>query len=161
MSHLKYQGILSTFVLITIFLALAALALIFWPRKSELNFDFPSGLPTTYIKAFDWPPKVQVLNSKFGCLDAGNSTERAGRTELRQVEGRAFCITEVVEGAAGSTYTQYAYAFKHDGGTAILTFSTRAPTCGNYPEPEMSLCAQERAGFDLDRFVAKLVNDAD
>lgn len=161
MAHLRYETVLRIFVAITILLVAIVVALFFWPREKSLDFDFPDELPTFYIKLQDWPPQVQILNAKFGCEDAGNAVDRAGRTELREIDGHTFCVTEVQEGAAGSIYTQYAYAFEHEGDTVVLTFTTRAPQCGNYPEPEMSVCAKERAEFSVDKFVADLVEDAE
>lgn len=160
MSAAKYDFMLVIFSAITALLLVILVVLLMGRGNDELEFDFPEKLPTTYIKLLDWPPQVEELNTKFSCLDAGAATERAGRTELRTVAGRPFCVTEVVQGAAGTIYSQYAYAFEHDDGTVVLTFSTRAPQCGNYPEPEQIQCAEERARFSLDKFIGKIVDEA-
>ncbi len=162
MSLVRYQSILGTFVVIAGVLVVIAAALILLPGKNDtLDFNFPETLSAHYIELLDWPPQVQVVNAEFSCLDAGNATDRAGKTEMREVNGRNFCVTEVVEGAAGTTYTQYAYAFERDHDTVVLTFSTRAPQCGNYPEPEMTACAKERAELSIDKFIANIVDEAD
>lgn len=117
------------------------------------SFRYPASLGTSYIEALDWPPQAQVLPERFSCTKAGEATGRAGRTEPVAVSGREYCRTAIVEGAAGSTYTQYAYAFPDGADTVILTFSTRAPQCGNYDEPQMSACEAERQSLDIDALV--------
>jgi hypothetical protein len=114
-------------------------------KGDSLNVD-----SLKYISALDWPPKLQIINEAFSCTEAGNSTERAGATEMRTINGRNYCVTEVVQGAAGSIYTQYAYAYEKDGKTNILTFSLRFSQCGNYDEPSKSECENERQTFNPD-----------
>ncbi len=123
---------------------------------SSMQFYYPDTFGTTYLTAFDWPPQLQVLNGPLTCVEAGSVIERAGKTEKRTIGGREFCVTEMQEGAAGSVYTQYAYATAVDTArTAIFTFSTRMPQCANYDMPERSACEAER-GFDLDGLVAHI-----
>lgn len=110
-----------------------------------------------YIFPVDWPPQSEVIDEPFSCLAAGEETARAGRTEPRTIAGRQFCVTRVTEGAAGSIYTMYAYAFPREGGTEILTFSVRFSQCGNYGEPQKTECETERATFDVDRLVDNFV----
>lgn len=134
-----------------------------WESFSDLStgvsFRYPEDFSLTYVHPVDWPPAVQLSNENLSCTQAGSATERAGRTEMRIVVGEEACVTEIVEGAAGSLYTQYAYAFNHEetGKTLTLTFSTRHPQCGNYPEPEMSACENELASFDMDTIMGNLV----
>lgn len=116
-----------------------------------ITFRYPEKFPTSYIEAYDWPPQVQVTEGPFSCTEAGDEEGRAGRTEARMIKGRNFCVTEVIGAAAGSRYTQYAYAFEKDGKVPILTFTVRAPECGNYAETsEMALCESERQAFNVD-----------
>ncbi len=98
----------------------------------------------------DWPPAVELMADEFTCDEGGEETDRAGQTESVTIGGESYCRTTVVEGAAGSTYTQYAYAFAQDDGTAILTFSTRAPQCANYDVEEMAACEDEIDDLDID-----------
>src|SRR5581483_1452699 len=97
--------------------------------KSGVAFRCPSTLGTLYIEAVDWPPQVQVSDEPYRCTQAGSETERAGETEERVIHDHAYCRTAVVEGAAGSMYTMYAYAMPHGAQTVIFTWSTRAPQC--------------------------------
>ena len=111
-------------------------------------FRYPPDFGTRYIRGLDWPPMIQLLEGPLQCTEAGSETARAGRTERADVDGRRYCVTRVTEGAAGSIYTSYAYAFEKDGRVAILTFSARAVQCGNYDEPQKSECNAERQTFD-------------
>jgi hypothetical protein len=171
---MKYEKILATFVAYTALLA--AIVLLLWTlpdrRKAEpvegwtvgssggVSFQYPQALGAQYINAFDWPPQFQKIDEEFSCTEAGESEERAGRTDLKEINGREYCVTEIVQGAAGSIYTQYAYAFEKDGETVILNFSTQMPQCGNYPEMEKVQCENERLAFDLDKIVDKIARTA-
>lgn len=119
-------------------------------------FRYPPDFGTAYIHALDWPPMIQLLEGPLECTEAGSETARAGRTELAEIDGRRYCVTRVTEGAAGSIYTSYAYAFEKDGRVAILTFSARAVQCGNYDEPQKSECDADRAAFDPDEIMAEV-----
>lgn len=125
-------------------------------EKTGTTFQYPETLLTTYIQTVDWPPQVQVLNETYTCTEAGEETARAGKTERRMVDNREYCRTSVVEGAAGSIYTQYAYAFLKDNKTVIFTFTTRATQCGNYDETERESCEGERETFDIDSVVDRM-----
>lgn len=123
-----------------------------------ISFRFPHDLGTTYIHAFDWPPQPNIEAGPFGCTEAGKETARAGRTERVEIGGRAYCVTRVAEGAAGSVYTMYAYAMPAGDAVVILTFSLRAAQCGNYGEPRRSECELERASFSMNPIVDRIAS---
>jgi hypothetical protein len=114
------------------------------------SFYYPTKIETDYIATTDWPPELQTLSDSFSCTRAGEETDRAGRTETITVEGREYCRTITLEGAAGSTYGLYAYTFSKSGETVALTFGLRFPQCANYEEPEASECRTETDSFDID-----------
>lgn len=124
--------------------------------SNGVMFQYPETLLTKYINTQDWPPQVQVLNEPFTCTEAGEETARAGKTEKRLVDDREYCRTSIVEGAAGSIYTQYAYAFPKDGKTIIFTFSFQAVQCANYDNLQKTACENERSAFDLDSVVDRM-----
>lgn len=111
---------------------------------------FPSSLPTKYITTVDWPPKLQTINEPFTCTQAGSDRGRAGETSEIVINGETYCVTKITEGAAGSVYTQYAYAVASDNQTKIYTFSLRFPQCGNYGDVQKSECEKEKEQFDVD-----------
>lgn len=133
--------------------------------KTGITFKYPETLLTTYIHAQDWPPQIQVLNQPFSCTEAGSETAQAGITMKRMVDDRTYCVTKESDGAAGSIYTNYAYAFplystgstQADRKTAIFTFSLRAVQCANYDNPQRKACEGERETFDLDSIVDRMV----
>jgi SanA protein len=125
---------------------------VYTDAKTKITFKYPEKLDTKYITLVDWPPTVNLVEGKVACLEAGEEEMRAGKTEEIKVEGNVYCLTKVIEGAAGSTYTQYSYAKELSGGdTVILTFSSRAPQCANYDEPKQSECEAEQKSFDMNQ----------
>ena len=121
------------------------------------TFQYPEKLSTAYTSTVDWPPVLRVSDSPFTCNAAGAESSRAGRTVTRTVGSRAYCVTAVSEGAAGSVYTRYAYAWQRGAGTAIFTFTVRQPSCVNYSQPQRAACEREREAFDLDSVVDRMV----
>lgn len=117
-------------------------------QERNITFKYPTDFKTTYIHPQDWPPKIAFIEEHYTCTQAGTETARTGETKQRVINGNTYCVTKVTEGAAGSIYTQYAYAFEKSGKTAIFTFSTRASQCANYPDAQKAECATERAQFD-------------
>lgn len=114
----------------------------------------------SYIQPIDWPPASVSSDQAFSCTAAGSTGARAGKTESKDINGRTYCVTVITEGAAGSIYSQYAYAIPWHKQTLSYTFSFRTPQCANYPEPEMSACKKEVSAFNpdtiLDAFVHSL-----
>lgn len=124
--------------------------------STDLTFRYPENFGTAYLEAFDWPPQLQVLDEPFACTEAGSPIARAGETRKRMVDDRPYCVTQVVGAAAGSTYTQYAYAFARENQTLIFTFTARAPQCANYDDPQKTACERERESFDLDSLIDRI-----
>jgi hypothetical protein len=118
-------------------------------------FRAPQTFPGKYVTAPDWPPKLSLSNDIFRCTEAGALDKPAGRTEERTVNGRTYCVTERREGAAGSVYSLYAYAFPTEKGQAILTFSLRRVQCANFSE-ERQACEEEQGALDVDGLVDAL-----
>ena len=125
-----------------------------------VSYVYPTSLPTKYITAIDWPPKVQVLGKKLSCTVAGSATSTAGATMKRTINGTPYCVTTETEGAAGSIYNNYAYAMENGGKTYIFTFSTRSVQCANYDDPQKTECEQERASFNIDNVIDSIVRSA-
>jgi hypothetical protein len=119
-------------------------------KSIGLTFKYPSTLGTIYIQTVDFPPKLQVLATPFTCTEAGKETARAGMTSMQTINDNTYCVTIESEGAAGTTYTKYAYAWARNDGTTILTFSLRVPQCENYDDPKKTECKTEVKSFNLD-----------
>lgn len=125
--------------------------------STGVSFKYPEQLSTTYIHSTDWPPHIDISTAEFTCTEAGTETARAGKTEKKMINGHEYCVTVLTEGAAGSTYTQYAYATHIGERTVIATFSLRSVQCGNYDEPQKNACEAERTAFNIDLIVDEMI----
>lgn len=106
----------------------------------------------------DWPPVLNIYNYEYNCLKAGDSTVLpGGQTAPKTINGKEYCVTTEAEGAAGSTYTNYAYAFAIKNQTGILTFTTRQPQCMNYDDPQQSACLEEEKNFEIPPVIDTIV----
>jgi hypothetical protein len=126
---------------------------VFTDEAKGVTFKYPTLSSLEYISALDWPPKVEVQNAPYTCTQAGKETERAGETKSQIINGRTYCVTKLVEGAAGSMYIQYAYEFEKYAKPVILTFSLRFSQCANYEEDTMKKCESERQAFNVDEVI--------
>ncbi|HYF10351.1 MAG TPA: hypothetical protein VD967_01980 [Candidatus Paceibacterota bacterium] len=114
-------------------------------EDGRLSYQYPPDLGTSYISVAEWPPRVTFRDS-YSCL----------ATERRVINSREYCVTAVSEGAAGSVYTEYSYAFPRGPRTAVLSFTLRTPQCANYAEPQRSACEAERDSFDPDVLAGRI-----
>ena len=114
---------------------------------SGLSFAYPPTLSTGYIAttATDWPPQINLSQYPYSCTAAE-----------RTVNGHTYCVTTESQGAAGSIYNLYAYAFVNQGKTLIFTFSLRYPQCANYPDPNKTSCTNEESSFNVDSLVDQM-----
>lgn len=130
---------------------------IFSDTVKGFTFKYPETFGTIYMHPQDWPPQVAVSSGSLSCTEAGSPQERAGGTTQKVINGRIYCVTVMSEGAAGSVYTEYAYATEMKGKVVILTFTTKMVQCGNYDDPQKTACEAERASFDIDSIVHTVV----
>ncbi|MFZ1987529.1 MAG: hypothetical protein WAV21_00645 [Minisyncoccia bacterium] len=131
---------------------------LFTDETQKISFKYPKELGTTYLHEVDWPPKVSIEKGSFTCTEAGTPTARAGKTEQKIINGHVYCLTTESEGAAGSTYVQYAYALAKDDTVAIFTFSLRFVQCANYDEPQKTTCEHERETFSVDGLIDQIAS---
>ncbi len=117
-----------------------------YATTTEYAIQYPADLELDYIDMVDWPPEVELSAGEFTC-------EEDDETESVTVQGNEYCRTMTTEGAAGSIYTEYSYAFADGEGTATLSFSTRTPQCANYEADKMEDCEAEVEDFDVDVLV--------
>jgi hypothetical protein len=161
-------------------LVLVAVVLVLMPRKTEpvtgpsaetepvavvepgwltyedtaVTFRYPQELPATYISATEWPPKVTVVEGTVACSTSGTLV---AETKEVEVNGRIYCVTTRSEGAAGSVYVEYGYATEIERKTVTLSFTSRMTQCANYDDPQRTECVQERAEFDTDNLIDRIV----
>jgi hypothetical protein len=123
---------------------------------SQTTFMYPADLGTRYITPSDWPPVLNVVNEQYSCTEAGSEIARAGKTQEVDVLGQKYCMTVESEGAAGSTYNQYAYVREAGDREEILTFTLRFVQCENYDDPQKTECKAERDSFDITTIIDKI-----
>lgn len=131
-----------------------------WKTYSNegVTFQYPDKLLTSYTHEVDWPPKVELIEEPYSCLNAGIETERAGKTEIKIINGHTYCVTTLKEGAAGTTYIQYAYAKAYNDQMIIFTFSLKQPQCMNYNDPDKTECLNEQEKFSVDNFIDEIIS---
>lgn len=125
-----------------------------------VQFMYPEPLPTTYVKAVTWPPEVEVSAEDFTCV-VGSVPGTSGGPSLsaqRTIEGREYCVSFVVEGAAGSAYTTYTYTTPQDAVVASVSFTVQKPQCLNYDEVERNLCKSEQLLFNVDQLAVQILS---
>ncbi len=125
--------------------------------NAGISFAYPETLGTKYISTQNWPPQITIGNAPFSCTPAGSVNAVAGKTEKKIVDGHTYCVTTETEGAAGSTYSQYAYLTDKAGKTLILTFTIRATQCANYDDPQKTECEKERQAFSPDALANQIM----
>ena len=79
-----------------------------------------------------------------------------GQTAKETINGKDYCVTKESEGAAGSIYESYVYAFPFKEQTATLSFTVRFVQCYNYDEPSTTKCLNERSTFDVDKIASQI-----
>jgi len=122
------------------------------------TFQYPQKLGTTYITAVDWPPKINLLEGPFSCIETGSEIVPGGKTVQRMIGDVAYCVTTGSEGAAGSIYIQHAYAREKDNQIIVFVFTTREVQCANYDDPQKTECETERASFNIDSVVGEMAD---
>jgi hypothetical protein len=121
-----------------------------------VSFRYPASLGTSYIQTADWPPTAVIEAGSFTCADNASSIGPEGKTSEETINGRTYCVTIESEGAAGSVYTTYTYAFPKKGMIVSLGFILREPQCENYDEPKTSACKNEEATFNVNNLADEM-----
>ncbi len=130
------------------------------PDARGLQFQYPDPLPTQFISAQEWPPKVSLVAEDFVC-ETGERADATGalvNTEERTVGDRVYCIDMSSEGAAGSTYTTYTYRTEQGDFVAHVDFTLRYVQCMNYDEANQGMCTLEQETFDVDGLVDRIAS---
>lgn len=121
------------------------------------TFYYPPNLGTTYLHLYDWPPMLAFEHAPYTCTEAGSVVDRAGQTKPETTNGRPYCVTRESDGAAGSIYTNYAYAFPYQNGQGIFTFTVQFPQCVNYDDPKRTECQAEESAFNISPTIDQIV----
>jgi len=125
-----------------------------------LQFTYPNPLPTKYVTTPSWPPLVEMTVGAFTCAEGDIVAPDGMRKHLarRVIDDHIYCVTTDSEGAAGSTYTNYAYTTEQGAFVTRVAFTLRTPQCLNYNEPERGACKAEQAGFNVDALAHRIAS---
>lgn len=133
-----------------------------YDEKLGVEFSYPDNFYlnnhlTEYVVPVQWPPTLSVSTSTFSCRTGGKVVVENGKTSLRTIDGKSYCITEASEGAAGSVYTTYLYKTMVNKKNVSINFTIRTPQCVNYDEPKVSECEKEKKDFNIDSLATKVL----
>jgi hypothetical protein len=128
------------------------------PNAQGLTFAYPDPFPGTNVSTAEWPPVIEMTAGEYACAADGAATDGPfSSVHERIIDGRTYCVREMREGAAGSTFVTYEYATARDGAILRAVFTLRFVQCGNYDEPQMDACAAEQAAFDVDALASRIM----
>lgn len=120
-------------------------------------FLYPEKLPAKYVHAAGaWPPLLALTDGPFACSESTGAEGARFVTKKISIEDREYCVITSVEGAAGSTYTSYAYSFPWHGRVGLLRFTVREVQCDNFDEPERATCMSEQTTLNIDEIADKI-----
>ncbi|MFW6025901.1 MAG: protease inhibitor I42 family protein [Candidatus Woesearchaeota archaeon] len=133
------------------------------------NYQFPKEIEADYISVQDWkakvikndvkyPEKFKVIENGITCEETTTESSFPSRIYSKEIDNKNYCIEAKSEGAAGTTYTEYAYSTLKDNNLVTISFLAKYVSCGNYPESKRVECEEERETFDLDQVVSKVIN---
>jgi len=123
----------------------------------SVEFQYPEKLPAQYISVAEWPPEIIETEGELICQETPLESSFPLRIMQKTINNSVYCIRAMSEGAAGSTYTEYAYSTLKEGKIISANFVLRYPQCYNYDDPDKSNCEAERETFDLDEIIDKIV----
>lgn len=128
------------------------------PEVLPLNFEakyssFQNYSINIYGSDAYYPNEFKVVDGEIDCDETSPELSLGLRIMKRVINGKNYCVGALSEGAAGSVYTQYAYATVIDNNVYVTTFLARDVDCNNYPESEKIECQAERESFNLDNLV--------
>lgn len=128
------------------------------PTSQGLRFLYPQRLTTSFISPATWPPLVERTTNKYSCKEVPITAADGPLKEIKKhiVGDREYCVTQSQEGAAGSTYRAYEYAFRFGTATYRVAFTLKFPQCMNYGEPQQGACKAEQASYDIDGLIDRI-----
>ncbi|MEF8847315.1 MAG: hypothetical protein V5A57_02730 [Candidatus Paceibacterota bacterium] len=138
-------------------------------KQETSDYQFPEQLEADYISARDWeveviknedeyPEKFEVTEQGIACEEKELNTDLPGKIYPEVINGKSYCIETTSEGAAGTTYTEYAYSTLKDNDLVTISFLAEYVNCGVLPESERIECEEERETFEFDQVISEIVD---
>jgi len=123
-----------------------------------ITFQYPKELLAKYVSVAEWPPVIKIETGTYSCQTTPQEiSSMSDITSQRMVDDRTYCVNIKNEGAAGSTYSSYAYTTTKNGKLVNVSFTLQYPNCNNYDEGQSQACTSEREAFDIDSTVDRIV----
>lgn len=94
---------------------------------------YSTTLPQYISGQTGWPPVIQSSTTVYSCFPA--VPNEVSKIVQKVISNRIYCVTTVIEGAAGSRYGEYTYTRANGAGTKTTSFTLRWPSCGVYGGP--------------------------
>lgn len=124
------------------------------PISFEANYISFQNYSFEIYKIEDYPRlESWVENGEIECDKTPLESSLPLRISKKEINGKKYCIGAFSEGAAGSTYTEYAYTTVIEENVYVVKFVARYPNCSNYPDEKRIECDRERESFNLDNLV--------
>jgi hypothetical protein len=129
------------------------------PDSFKADYISFSNYGSSIFKIEDYRmPGLSVINGEIDCQETSLNPSVATLTSSvinskKEINGKKYCVTYSIEGAAGSVFTQNAYTTVINDNVYLIIFVARYNNCGNYPEEELVKCHVERENFNLDLLV--------
>lgn len=125
-----------------------------WPSIFVADYiSFQNYILKSYTISEYKPTEFFVTDGEIDCEPTDQLSSQPLRLRKAEINGNKYCVGAFSEGAAGSTYTEYAYATVKGDRVHLMLFVARYPNCSNYPDDERIKCEEERENFNLDLLV--------
>lgn len=129
----------------------------FTDDKQGITVQYPEKLPTSFMNAVEWPPKIVITNAPWSCLEGSSASNLMGQIKKVVISNNVYCVEATSEGAAGSIYVTYTYTTKKSGQLIAANFIVQYPQCANYDDPQQTQCKNEQSTFDLAGTIDRII----
>lgn len=129
----------------------------FKDNQQGIEFQYPEKLPTNFMSAIEWPPKITIIDESLSCPEMPSENDLPGQAIRGIINNHIYCVGATIGAAAGSTYADYIYATEKDNKMITLSFTLQSPQCANYEDPQKTQCQNERSTFDLDGIIDQII----
>ncbi len=129
---------------------------------SGYSFQYPKTIGGLYVTAQQWPPKISVQTAPSDFICAVGKTNDGVEVSQEKVGTSTICLTAREDGAAGSIYTTYDFAWVVPGlqnsNIVTLSFIVKAPSsCMVYSGAKRAVCNKEVAEFSVEKLIQQIV----
>jgi hypothetical protein len=121
--------------------------------NTDISFKYPETFGNDYVRTSAWPPAFTVSDDPFSCDSTSNSTPNK---EI--INGTAYCTSEEMVEAAGSTYTTYRVTFVKEEKTVAMSFTIQSVQCITYEGTQQSACQAAQASFKIQELTDTIAN---